>query len=290
MTDNILNRLINNIQNTNENKSSYWKQHLNNKSNFISEYEHLNFGSYTKKSYKNFIHIILQYILFGNKLFKTQTYKEYKNNFDLINRFIDLDTIRHILTFEKLKKLIQPKSVCIIGDGKINGVLGAYLTFKNVKIYSVNLSETLINDYKILKSLNNELSKSLDLIDNSNFYFSDKMLHLIPSNFKNILYQANIDLFINISSFQEMTINEIDEYFKIIKKNKSKLYCCNREYKKLYAGEEIYFDKYPWEDYKKIFWENTPWAQKFYSTKFPFIHKYHGNIKHCLVDFGLKKN
>ena len=85
-----------------------------------------------------------------------------------------------------------------------------------------------------------------------------------------------------------MTFNELNEYFKIIKKNKSKLYCCNREYKKLYANEELYFDKYPWEDSKRIFWEDCPWYQKYYSSKFPFIHKYHGNIKHCLVDFGAK--
>lgn len=288
MTDNILNRLINNIDKTNENKSSYWKYHLNDKSNFMSEHEHLNFGSYTKKSLKNFAHIFFQNILLGNKLFKTETYKRYKNEFDLINRFIDLDTIRHILTFEKLKGLTQPKSVCVIGDGKINGILGAYLTFKDVKIYSVNLSETLINDYKILKKLKNELSESLNLIDNSNLNLSDNKLHLIPANFKDVLYEANIDLFINISSFQEMTFNELNEYFKIIKKNKSKLYCCNREYKKLYANEELYFDKYPWEDSKRIFWEDCPWYQKYYSSKFPFIHKYHGNIKHCLVDFGAK--
>jgi len=288
LTDNILSRLINNIEKTNENKSSYWKHHLNDKSNFMSEHEHLNFGSYTKKSFKNLAHIFFQNILLGNKLFRTETYKRYKDEFDLINRFIDLDTIRHILTFEKLKELIQPKSVCIIGDGKINGVLGAYLTFKDVKIYSVNLSETLINDYKILKKLKNELSESLDLIDNSNFNLGDNKLHLIPANFKDILYEANIDLFINISSFQEMTINELNEYFNIIKKNKSKLYCCNREYKKLYANEELFFDKYPWEDSKRIFWEDCPWYQNYYSSKFPFIHKYHGNIKHCLVDFGAK--
>ena len=41
-----------------------------------------------------------------------------------------------------------------------------------------------------------------------------------------------------------MNMNEINQYFKIIKNNKSKLYCCNREYKKLNGGEEVFFDKY----------------------------------------------
>ena len=94
-----------------------------------------------------------------------------------------------------------------------------------------------------------------------------------------------IELFINIAAFQEMTTNEISEYFEIIKNNKSKLYCCNREYKKLPGGEESYFDKYPFSNSKKIFWEDCPWKQKFYSLKPPFIHKYNGNSKHCLVDF-----
>ncbi len=95
-----------------------------------------------------------------------------------------------------------------------------------------------------------------------------------------------IELFINIASFQEMTTNEINEYFQIIKNNKSKLYCCNREYKKLPDGEEIYFEKYPFSNSKKIFWENCSWHQKLYSLKPPFIHKYDGNVKHCLVDFN----
>ena len=83
-----------------------------------------------------------------------------------------------------------------------------------------------------------------------------------------------------------MNMDEINEYFKIIKNNKSKLYCCNREYKKLIGGEELFFDKYPWGKHKKIFWEDCPWHQKFYSFRPPFIQQYDGNIKHCYVDFS----
>ena len=72
-----------------------------------------------------------------------------------------------------------------------------------------------------------------------------------------------------------------------IKNNKSKLYCCNREYKKLPGGEEIYFDKYPFSNSKRIFYENCPWCQKFYSIKkLPFIFNYDGNHKHCLIEFN----
>ena len=79
-----------------------------------------------------------------------------------------------------------------------------------------------------------------------------KKLNFIPANFKNYLINKNIDFFITIAAFQEMTVGEIDNYFKIISSNKSTLYCCSREYKKLVGGEEIYFDKYPWSNSKKI--------------------------------------
>jgi len=124
------------------------------------------------------------------------------------------------------------------------------------------------------------------LVENLNTYSQNNKLFLIPANNKKFLMNKKIELFINIASFQEMTTNEINEYFQIIKNNKSKLYCCNREYKKLPDGEEIYFEKYPFSNSKKIFWENCSWHQKLYSLKPPFIHKYDGNVKHCLVDFN----
>ena len=83
-----------------------------------------------------------------------------------------------------------------------------------------------------------------------------------------------------------MSSEEVKKYFEIVKNNKAILYCCNREYKKLYDGEELYFDKYPWSNCRKIFWEDCPWHKKYYSLRPPFIHNYDGRIKHCLVDFS----
>jgi len=273
------------INKTNLNKSSHWSKYLPHNAEYMNELSHLGFGSYTKKNVKNYIYNMLTKIIFGNAILKTKTYNAYKSIFDEINRYIDIDTIRHIFTFEKLKEYVNPKSICIIGDGKINGILGAHLTFPTAKIYSVNLAEVLINDNLILEKTNNNLKKSVTLVKDLNIYSQNNMLFLIPSNNKKFLMNKKIELFINIASFQEMTTHEISEYFEIIKNNKSKLYCCNREYKKLSGGEELYFKKYPFSNSKKIFWEDCPWHQKFYSLKPPFIHKYDGNIKHCLVDF-----
>jgi len=201
-------------------------------------------------------------------------------------RIEDDKTMRHIFIFEKIRKIVNPAKICLIGDGKINGILGAHLSFPKAKIYSVNLSETLINDYLIIKKLNLNIKDSISLVENIESPDNDKILHIIPANLKNFLLNKKIDLFINVASFQEMKFEEVKNYFEIIKNNKAHLYCCNREYKRLYDGEELYFDKYPWSSCKKIFWEDCPWHKKYYSLRPPFIHNYDGRIKHCLVDFS----
>jgi hypothetical protein len=286
MNDLIIAKLKNNIKHTNKNKSSHWKKLLDNKSDYLNIDKCLGFGNYSKKIKINIFQKILERITFGNKIFKTETYKKYKSVYDNINRNVDCETVRHIFTFEKLKKYVNPKTICIIGDGKLNGVLGAYLTFPMAKIYSINLSEVLINDYLILNKMNIELKKSIEVVDSINFFNNQKKYYLVPSNFKTSLLNKNIELFININSFQEMSLKEINNYLEIIKNNKSKLYSCNRKYKKLIGGEEIYFNQYQSFNVKKIFWEDCPWNKKFYSLKPPFIFKYDGIHKHCLVDFS----
>ena len=63
------------------------------------------------------------------------------------------------------KRYINPKKVCIIGDGGLNAVLGTHLTFPKAKIFSINLSETHIHDYLILKNSNLDLINSVELIE-----------------------------------------------------------------------------------------------------------------------------
>ena len=285
---NIIEILKDNINSSNKNKSSHWKTHLNEDANYDDPYSSLGFGSYTKKNIiKSFFHFIMSRLVFGNKIFYTNTFNNYKNIFDVLNRQIDVDAIRHIYTFELLKKKIDPFKICIIGDGKLNGLIGSLITFKDAKIYTVNLSETLINDYLILKKTNLVPDNQIYVINSKNVNIEEKYkIVFIPSNYKEVLLKNNIDLFINIASFQEMTNDEIKKYFEIIKSNKSYLYSCNREYKKLYGGEELIFDNYPWENGKKIIYDYCSWHQKFYMTKFPFIKKYDGKLKHCLIDYS----
>ena len=55
---------------------------------------------------------------------------------------------------------------------------------------------------------------------------------------------------------------------------------------KVNSFEELFFDKYPWGNCKKILWEDSPWNKKYYDSKLPFIKKYDGNTKHALVKYS----
>ena len=165
-----------------------------------------------------------------------------------MKRQIDNDALRHIFTFKILKKYSHPKNICVIGDGKCNFTLGALMLYPESKVFSINLSEVLINDYLILKEFKILDDEHIQVIENKNDKIDlNKKLFLIPASLKKFLLNIDIDLFVNIASFQEMNIGEIQNYMDIIKQKKTLFYCCNREYKKLYGQEELYFDKYPWE-------------------------------------------
>lgn len=285
--DYIISFLEKNIKNSDKDKSSYWKKGFENNPEYKNVFNpDIGIGKYQKKNLFSFFHNFFLKIIFGKSIFKTSSYKMYKTVFDSSCRRIDINTMRHIFTFEILKKYVNPKRICIIGDGGLNAVLGAYLNFPKSKIFSINLSESLIHDYIVLKHLNSNLKESVKVIENINDFEDIKNLNLIPSNLKNYLFDKEIDLFINISSFQEMSMNEIDRYFRIIKNNKSYLYTCNREIKILPDGEKISFSCYPWENCNYVFNKNCDFHQKYYSLRFPFIKKYDGNHKHALVKFN----
>jgi hypothetical protein len=289
MSNEIIRKLEDFIQDGEQNKSSYWKLYSNSESNIKNPYKDLGFGGFYKKELlSSFFHYVLSVFLFGNAIRRSNTYRKYKKIFDESKRQIDVNTIRHIFTFEMLKDKIQsPKLIAIIGDGKCHAIIGSKETFPNAQIFSVNLAETLINDYLLIKEMNIYDDDDIQVIRSiDDKLIKNKKLVLISSSLKLFLTDKNIDLFINIASFQEMDQPEVENYFNLIKSNKSFFYCCNREYKKLPGGEESYFNKYPWGNVDKFFYEDCEWHQKYYSKKFPFIIKYNGKHKHCLVDYS----
>ena len=87
MNEQIINKLINNIKETNLNKSSHWKKYFPDGSDYLNQFEHLEFDAFTKTTVKNLIRNILAKIIYGNEVFKTKTYYSYKSVFDKVGNF-----------------------------------------------------------------------------------------------------------------------------------------------------------------------------------------------------------
>jgi hypothetical protein len=289
----ILQKLNYYLNKSDKHKSSFWINRLDN-NRYLDTAKFLGFGSFTKTNFiSKFFHKFFQKKIYGDEIFVSDEYLKYKNFFKKQKREINIDNIQHIFFFKKINETINKKisSACVIGDGKINFLSGMLSIYPEAKVYSINLSEVLIHDYLLLKKhniLNDEnisiLEKPQDL-DNPNI-----KLFLVPPDNANILKNKNIDLFVNFSSFQEMRMTDINNYFDIVKSNKSFLYTCNRYHKILPAGEVLEFDNYPWGEGKKIFYEKCEWVSKYYSFKYPFFYDYDGDHWHCLISYEKNYN
>ena len=289
MTKKLNNKLIEFIQLTEKNKSSHWKEITTQNLNINDPNALLGLGIYSEKNFLNGIfHQVFSNLVFGKKIKQLETYKFYEKLFSKSNRIIDTDAIRHIHTFEYLKKIKNVNKICIIGDGKLNGVIGSIAVFPNAKIFLVNIAETFINDLNVNKKMSLIDEEEIKLVETIENLSENKLktLNLIPAHLKDFLKNYKIDLFINISSFQEMNLMEINEYFNIIKSLKSLLYSCNRISKKLPDGSIINSKDYPWESGKIILDEICPWHRYYYNYSFPFIHKYDGLHVHKLIDYS----
>lgn len=288
MYKDITKQLKETIDSTDKNKSSHWEKNFELNKNFSSAESLLGLGIYGKKNFINHVFsYIFSYLIFGKKLRELKTFAEFKKKFFKCNRLIECDAIRHIFTFNYLSKLNNIKNICIIGDGKLNSVIGSLITFPNAKIFSVNLIETFLNDLSVNKKMKLIDEKNIQLVSKINDQINNNSkLILVPANLKKFLINKNIDLFINISSFQEMDLKEISEYFEIIKSSKANLYTCNRLSKTLPDKSIINFYEYPWGNNGKIIIdEECPWHKYFYNYRPPFVHKYDGKHMHRLIKY-----
>lgn len=292
---NNINLILKHLENDNMLKSSHWEYYLN---GAYTSNKYIGFGSISNSSniLKNCFHFIFRNIAFFDVNIKNKEWfklvqqicKKYK-------RIINVDVTRHIFTFDyleqKLNNLNNIKSVCVIGDGTGNFVLPAYHSNKFNNIISVNLSEVLYHDYIYINSCN-EFEYSIYVVEtkdelNKLLKTDEKKIIFVNASNANILYNNNIDMFVNIVSMQEMNNSIVENYFNIIKSNKAYFYCCNRTKKVLPDNETLIFNKYPWGDNLKIIDDEytCPWMKRFYNYKIPFIQKYDGNIQHRLVKF-----
>ena len=217
--DNIAKKLVSLIPASNNSKSSYWKFHTKNYSNFQLDKILNDYWSIKKKSFKNIlIYGVFNFIVFffHLKIFFSNSYSIVSESCSRSNRVIDFDAFRHAISIDKIFNQIKDsypfKKICVIGDGKAN-IVGPLLCKKinNLKIISVNLPEALIYDHILLTNsdlINTaEISIASDDEEMKQLLEDDKIkLILVSAQNASILKQKEIDLFINIHSFQEMTM------------------------------------------------------------------------------------
>jgi len=284
----ILQKLNYYLDKSNKYKSSFWINRLDN-NRYLDTKNFLGFGTFTKANFiSRFFHKTFQKKIYGNQIFNTKEYKKYKDFFKKQNREINIDNIQHIFFFKKIRENIGKKinSACVIGDGKINFLSGMLSIYPEAKIYSINLSEVLIHDYLLLKKHNILKDENIMIVEKPEDLEKPNIkLFLVPPDNAHILKNNKIDLFVNFSSFQEMRLSDVNNYFDIIKSNKSYLYTCNRHHKILPAGEILNFADYPWGDGTKIFYEKCEWISKYYSFNYPFFFNYDGDHWHCLISY-----
>lgn len=280
--------------------SSFWNYYHK---DFKFENGHLSgligFGALTKPykwPTKN-IHYMFQWIFrnmaVDNKFFK-KIDKKANEIASLQDRANNLDVIRQSLTISFLNKKISFKKideVVVIGDGFAT-MTSLLIENKLAKrVYFINLRKTLLVDIIFLKKTigDKRFEQELILINSKDSINSIKRCHkyvaIEAENFELLKY-LNKDLVINIASFQEMTKETINDYFKFIYNKNGKsfyFYLCNREEKELPDGEKIKFINYNFKpDDLILVDELCPWHQFFYTKYPPFLKRYDGPTRHQL--------
>ena len=202
---------------------------------------------------------------------------------------------KYLLEKETGRQNIPVKNILIIGDG--HGILAALMSeqYPDAKIFLIDLGATLFfQAYYLGKKFTSKQHTLLGYSNNNNacpgfFYCPAEQLENFP--FK------EIDLAINVASMQEMSLDIVANYFKILRERKTKLfYCCNRLEKWLPDGQVTRFLEYPWKkEDKHLIDEKCPWHQFFVGRSgaenlklfnlvpVPFFHRYDGLHWHRLT-------
>lgn len=280
------------LKNSKKNMSSFGKE-LILKANFENIEEDMNSGTFVKldriKKIKSFLSLIPQLIIFKSIMFKNSFIKKYKLICKKQNRMFNYDLIIHSIVLEILKKEnLLKENICVIGDGKANFIHGIINNHHIKKIYSINLPQSLIQDYIILKQYKTVDTKLIKIVkNNEDLLDKNCKIFLIPAENKELLKNKNINLFVNMFSFQEMPLSETKEYIEIAKSNLAHLYCLNREEKIMLDGDKINYYDYGLQKNGKIIFElEANFLKKYYNLTFPFIHNKRGKVISSLTSFA----
>ncbi len=157
-------------------------------------------------------------------------FNQKKVNKDTLKFFECMISMTNSGILDNLINEVPIPTICEIGAGW-GGFAHYYLTLSpNSKYIIVDLPETLIFSYIFLSEI--FPNKKISLYEYENTSIKDCDILLMPSgSFNN--YHENIDLGINICSFQEMTTDQVSGYTKKLSELNCKyLYSLNRDLNK----------------------------------------------------------
>lgn len=269
------------------NYSSHWIEHTKNRrlvgGRKIRGMD--GFGTkYRRIPFLQFLHNRAQREVFDEyqEVSKSHFFKLGQRVAKLQRRLFDGDMLRHVYTLDFLcnnyfNQSSQKSSadnstavVCVIGDGRTNFTSLALESRVFGKVIHVNLPEILLADLDLLERM--KISGKIQLASNreellAQLKDSTTSLILVRAQDAEILTKVGVDLFVNIASMQEMTLEVINRYFSIIESNECYFYFCNREFKRLYGGEMFSFFDLPWERFRVLFHEECGWHLGHYTLK-----------------------
>ena len=226
-----------------------------------------------------------------------------KNGLEVTNRSgrtFNFDCAKHLLAVNEIIKHLPcgdrknikltqrgVKTACVIGDGYNFFSNLLKMLDPNIKLVSVNLGRSLFFDvYFSAKCLPNEKTALLCPEDDIFETHDNSSIIFLEAEKYDLLRGLPIDLFINITSMQEMDPSVVQKYFDYMRASTSEnvyFYCCNRKEKRLPDNTIVRFEDYPWQLSTIIFDELCPWHQKFPTSNYPFWKPFDGPIQHRFV-------
>lgn len=167
----------------------------------------------------------------------------------------------HALRLVQRRRCGTAQTACVIGDGL--GLLTASLlrSPEYRKVIVVNLEEMIPFDRLGLRRAGYEPDE----------LESTGRLTILGHREAGRLASLAIDVFFNLSSFQEMSHSAIRDYFNLMRGRGSLLYCMNRLEKVLADEGPIRFFDYPWEGTTIIDQGSADWHWTALSATRPLV-------------------
>ena len=278
--------------------SSHWQkygqyQNAEFHNNEFLELKGLGFGDYENRHNLKFLNYLINIpMTFAVQICLMGLSKDLRTSIkDLAvksKRVLNPDFLRLALLTQNISEYIKENAiskVMIVGDGF--GTFGSILSkiHPELTIVQVNLGRTLIFDLAFssisIPHKSHILVRDLpEVIDHAVNYLPAEDLHNIDQG---------IELFIAVESFQEMDIQTVQNYFKLMRLQTCPVfvYLVSRLTKILPDGTEVRLEEYGWSESDKTLFQRLSWYVNWgVRRRPPFIFRMDGKTEERLVSIS----